>query len=79
MTTVTVVNTFHGTAVELRGALVEHPLDGSPAIRISNRQYRRALKVLCGIADCRCGRQQSSFEPLGDPQQAGGCDYAVSI
>jgi hypothetical protein len=64
---VRLVNTFHGSAVNVVGELVEmgappaeHTHDGQPfpgyaAVRVSGSQERRAERALCGIRECQCG------------------------
>jgi len=51
MTKITLTNDFHNTSVNL--VVTDHgPGD---TVVISDGQYRRARRELCGMAECRCG------------------------
>jgi len=72
-------NRFHNSKVTLRGTEMPHPLDGSPAVCISQAQHDRALRELCGIKGCCCERHQPHLEPLSNPNAPGGCDWVAPL
>jgi hypothetical protein len=76
---VRLVNTYHGSAVNVAGELVEmgapprdqtnafQPPAGYARVRVSAGQVRRAERALCGIEGCLCGHHGPSFVPDGNP------------
>ncbi len=62
-TTIKLTNKYHCTEATLRVR------DG----HINDRQYRRALRKLCGMADCSCAGHTSrgiEIQPRGDGRYA---------
>ena len=56
MKMITLENNFHGTTVKVRPRNVSQMDNPSLlAFVLSDRQYKRADKALCGMKDCRCG------------------------
>ena len=47
--TLTIINDFHNTEIRL------HPRREGQTWYLTPRQYARAQKGLCGMADCSCG------------------------
>lgn len=52
----TLHNGFHGTSVNIR-----IPANGV----LTAGQYKRAMKKLCGLADCKCASSQASGPDTG--------------
>ena len=73
---ITLRNDFHGSRATLRvdqhTALSALPgVPGSASVAISRRQFARAHKALCGMADCCCGGIYRAVPPV---QTVGGRD-----
>ena len=68
----TVTNDFHGTHATFRGTQ-----DANGFVRVSNATYRRIMRKLCGIKDCKCNLHGPYCEPTSG--EFDRCDYRIKV
>ena len=52
--TITFVNEFHGTEINIRAEVGLSVCGGSPDLFVSKRQHRRIREALCPSSECQC-------------------------